>query len=161
MKIKISEAQGLVLDYLVAVATGDAAALRFVGDEESGTTSLVFDHSSDPWSPTTNWAQGGPAIDQADIQWCRISGDIHAWCDFDYLHWRVDWNSSPLPPDGSGFGIGDTILVATMQAFVTSKLGPTAEVPDELLEAPPKSLTNPNSLTRQPGNSWRLEHGKD
>jgi hypothetical protein len=75
---------------------------------------------------STDWAQGGPIIGRAYIVWDRnVNNDIVAVC------WRngerfsstdVDvYPSKPAEP-----------LIAAMRCYVTSKLGETAEVPEEL-----------------------------
>ena len=138
MKIKVSEASGPVLDWMVAKAEGRLGA--WIQDELRPGTSIKdidFDdlrrlmvyvpgRRRDPyteWKPSTNWSQGGPIIERliaegfelktatfsAKFQCYRITGDFIT----------------------SGFG--PTPLIAAMRCFVASELGDEMDVPEELL----------------------------
>lgn len=88
---------------------------------------------SDWFSPSTDWAQGGPIIAREDIAFrkyhkpestnhgtyyarvCRESGT------------QVHWHKT------TGFQhTGPTALIAAMRCYVASKLGDTVDVPDQL-----------------------------
>jgi Protein of unknown function (DUF2591) len=117
--IKVSEATGPVLDWLVAEASGTPIYRRF-------TTMTRMDMDGQHyWNPTTNWAQGGLIIERE-----RITVNI-GW--FDEQPLASIWVVS----GGSGYAAckqrGTTPLIAAMRCYVASKLGDTAEVPDELL----------------------------
>ena len=126
MKVKTSELQGAALDWAVA---------KCENVENQGEGFIWFDQFDRQvsYSPSTDWAQGGPIIDRQDIQWCRLNGQIEAWSGFDYIKWRMDWDSDERMPNGAGFGTGANPLIATMRCYVSSKLGEEVEVPDELL----------------------------
>lgn len=92
-----------MLDWMVATADGYDL-------------SLVPDGS---YSPSTDWAQGGPIIDLEDISVMRVYKDWpHPWCaELGEKHFV----NAPTP------------LIAAMRCYVASKLGDEVEVPDELL----------------------------
>lgn len=126
-KVRVSEATGIVLDYLVVKSKGWLDGPGELEDISDWFRLLGIDYSTD-------WAQAGPIIDRENIQWCRLNGQIEAWSGFDYVEWRRDWDSNVRMSDGAGFGTGHSILVAAMRCYVSSKLGDEVEVPDELLE---------------------------
>lgn len=67
---------------------------------------------------STNWAQGGPIIDRHNISVIRV-----------YKDYPQPW----LATHGEFIYMNaDTPLIAAMRCRVVSKLGPTAEVPEEL-----------------------------
>ena len=102
MKVKVSELQGAALDWAV---------------------NQIEECCDDPHTPffSTNWAQGGPIIEQE-----RISVEP---C-FD-LKWVAICTESP----NSAFEEeGPTPLVAAMRCYVASKLGDEVYMPDELME---------------------------
>ena len=127
MKIKTSDLIGPALDWAVAVCQN-----------------VELDENNDPiwfddrgwlvrYSPSTDWAYGGPIIEREGIQWCELNGRIEAGSGFNYIEWRQDWDSSICMGEGSGFGTGPTSLIAAMRCLVASKLGDEVEVPDELI----------------------------
>ena len=101
--IKISEATGPALDWLVAKA--------LFGDQPRWSV----------WVPeySTDWSQGGPIIDRERISirhWVNTPG-VHAY----------------MPQDEAEWAEGPTPLIAAMRCLAISKLGFTIEVPEELL----------------------------
>ena len=120
MLIKVSEASGVKLDWMVAKCEG---ALRPVGDVLLLDGKLFViragDHEvSDSWhrfSPSTDWSQGGVLIEREGMT--LRAGTTGRWDaeldEFDVLE------------------CGPTPLVAAMRCFVASKLGTEIEVPDE------------------------------
>ena len=122
MKIKTSELIGRPLDYAVAVCEN-----------------LELDENKDPswfddrgwlvrYSPSTDWAQGGPIIEREFIELrnqTSFSGGWEAWKWLeetqDYLVIGKQGRYCPSP------------LVAAMRAYVAYKLGKEVEVPEELL----------------------------
>ena len=111
MLIKTSKLEGLALDYAVAIAAEEWTefeAEMWVQDDE------------DPYRPSTNWAQGGPIIEQNRI--------------------RIDcpWNPGPFEAtckiDGTTAWVkGKTVLIAAMRCFVYAKLSDEVDIPEELL----------------------------
>lgn len=108
MKIKVSEATSLQLDYLVLTTMGTGTYWQ----------SKEF---RDVFSPTTIWAQGGPIIERERIS---IRPDV-ASPDFRAYVIR--------PPDGlSPRYVGPTPLIAAMRCYCSTKLGDIVDVPEEL-----------------------------
>lgn len=77
------------------------------------------------WSPSTNWAQGGPIIEREKFDVVYQAGG------------RGDeWTAFANDTDEGGNSIecgGPTPLIAAMRCFVASKLGDEVDVPQELL----------------------------
>ena len=123
MKIKVSQATSLKLDWLV----GTIEKVEGLTDSERTKKCYGYDERKliVRYSPTTSWAQGGEIIDRekisivwAHFHWCAGTGDIGEI-------YRSD--------EGNHFtGTGPTALVAAMHCYVASKLGEEVEVLDEL-----------------------------
>jgi hypothetical protein len=82
------------------------------------------------WKPATNWAQGGPIIEQERIEVRESKGRwIAMW-------WADNSGMAKNPAQRFEFNYmtkGPTPLVAAMRAYVASKLGDEIDVPDELV----------------------------
>ena len=106
MKTKTSELSGKALDWAVAVGEG------------YGGIALKERTSTDWYSPSTDWAQGGPIIEREVINTGSSLG-------------------APTWYANKGLCVyhqfGKTPLVAAMRCYVASKLGDTVDVPEELL----------------------------
>jgi hypothetical protein len=111
MKLKTSELQGAVLDWAVAKCEGlvneDGLDVGFIRDG-------VF-------TPSTDWAQGGPIIEREGITVRRYTDAL-----WDASIGRLDYVAD-----------GPTPLIAAMRCYVASKFGDDlvlfkVEVPDEL-----------------------------
>lgn len=123
MKIKVSQATNVQLDFLVGTIE------KVEGLTYSERTNKLYGYDERKlmarYSPTTSWAQGGEIIDRekisivwAHFHWCAGTGDIGEI-------YRSD--------EGNHFtGTGPTALVAAMHCYVASKLGEEVEVLDEL-----------------------------
>lgn len=116
--MKTSELQGAALDWAVAKCEGKG---------------IEFDYPSDPWltrdgiadqplhsyTPSTDWAQGGPIIEREELllscNWQRPYA-LKVFVD----EKRVVQSNGPTP------------LIAAMRCYVASKLGDEIEVPNEL-----------------------------
>ena len=121
-KVKTGELIGAQLDWMVAKCQG------YVEQGVYGTPefrdSEVYLRYCDAvlnscYSPTTDWAQGGPILDRERIT-------IRQWTNMPIIH-------AYMPHDGAPWGAGPTPLIAAMRCLITSKLGREVEVPDELL----------------------------
>ncbi len=112
MKIKVSEAVGPTLDWLVAKA-GKAPV------SDSDLVKLV--KTMDCYKASTDWNIGGPIIEREkiDLNHYRLQ-DLTAQWDASIDSWDSDW-------------AGPTPLIAAMRCYVASKLGDEVEVPEELL----------------------------
>lgn len=125
MKIKTSELTGTALDWAVQWAhnpTGPTGA----GWYERDANNKLFDPLNEyTISPSTDWAQGGPIIEQ---------GHIHIWTD------RKDAAYAGHPDsywvaemtEIGGIWWGPTPLIAAMRCYVANRLGDEVDVPEEL-----------------------------
>ena len=147
--VKVAEATELQLDWLVAKCEGlplrlDPLGLKAdaPGSPESGwwvwlaqPGSMLVGPGGDTvssrrYSPSTNWAQGGPIIEREliDIQAKFNSGSSIV----PKGQWY--WQASTVNEDDVAYWFdGPTPLIAAMRCYVVSKLGDTAEVPEELV----------------------------
>ena len=122
MKVKVSEASGVVLDWLVAKCEGHRLELNYQyteGRRFDGWWQCGPGH----WQPLcrywADWAQGGPIIDREKISIIfHVSNGVAA-------------RTTAYPPE---YHYGPTPLIAAMRCLVTSRLGEEVEVPDELLK---------------------------
>ncbi len=128
MKVKISEASGPVLDYLVAKCE-EVSVCNVVQShgfvETAWDKETKWENACEIYSPTTNWSQGGPIIEREGITLrtnACINGHWVAFIDFGSSNTNVKARQS-----------GQTPLIAAMRCFCCSELGEAAEVPDELL----------------------------
>lgn len=114
-QIKVVQATGPALDWLVAKCEGDwiLALAYFLPNQSLGRMNF-----------SSNWAQGGPIIEREAHNLFKHNGGTE-WC-----------CACNVPRDGYTAIItadGPTPLIAAMRCYVTSKLGDTVEVPEELL----------------------------
>lgn len=123
MKIKTQDLTGAALDWAVAKASqpvySDAALVVAVRGGYDG-----IGNFHEPFSPSTDWAQGGPIIE-------RIKG-------LEFKHWLESKPESCCEVhihnyEGDWVAFGPTPLIAAMRCYVASKLGDEVEVPEELL----------------------------
>jgi hypothetical protein len=123
-KIKVAEATGPVLDYLVSKAANPPGQCAWHGwwqDEEG----FLFDPLNEcRYSPSTDWAQGGPIIERERID---LQAKINSGSDYD------EWLAVKGVGSKQRRRYGPTPLIAAMRCYVVSKLGDEVEVPDELL----------------------------
>jgi hypothetical protein len=103
MKIKVSELTGAALDWAVGYIMGEK--LRILDRQ------IVW---PEDYSPSTDWAQGGPIIEREGIAL--------------YLYGGSEWNAHV----GGRESVGPTPLIAAMRCYVASKLGDEVEIPEEL-----------------------------
>ena len=127
-KIKVADATGPVLDWLVAKAAGI--------ETYKSLTPIYWedDRTQVPFEPSTDWAQGGPIIEREHLSVYPffIDGRMSGWSSCDPHHLQYDENGEII--EGSDFVTdGPTALIAAMRCYVTSKLGNEVEVPEELL----------------------------
>lgn len=132
-KVKVSEASGVVLDWMVALTLGhnivwDGIAYWINDLNTSKPIGSKWMACGKPygWSPSNYWEHGGPIIARERISieeasthggWiARTSAGVYA------LPRRRHYADGPHP------------LISAMRCFATSRLGPEVEVPDELLE---------------------------
>lgn len=112
-KVKVAEASDVVLDWMVTKCEG-LSEKRLLNVD-------MWKHirQQGGFRYSKEWLHGGPIIEREKIQILPM---------FNPEGWsaRVAKRSKWLD--------GPTSLIAAMRCYVTSKLGPEVEVPDELLE---------------------------
>lgn len=121
MKIKVSEATPLQLNWLVAQCEG----IDLSGKDRSAVTNfLVGCKCQRKYRYSSDWLISGPIIERERIQIFPHNG-ASEWCGV--THVPRDYYTGILTQDGP------TPLVAAMRCYVSSKLGDEVDVPDELL----------------------------
>jgi hypothetical protein len=118
--MKTSELTGAALDWAVTRAHQE-------GEPEFGYyidhKNIVMEERGDlswAYSPSTNWAQGGPIIEREKICPCPSSTAVGS-----------AWSATDLTGHITHFG--PTPLIAAMRCYVTSKLGDEVGIPEELI----------------------------
>jgi len=89
--------------------------VRIYFEEETGEKLFLDDWEVPEFSPSTDWAQGGPIIEREKMT----------------LEWTgEDWMAY-IRHDEEYFG--PTPLIAAMRCYVASKMGDEVELPNELV----------------------------
>lgn len=116
MKVKVSEASGPALDWMVAKCEG----FTLFTDDISW---IIHDAGKYRQLPhySTDWAQGGPIIERERIGIEPWGGDAF-WVAMTYSEAGMTLHKQ----------FGPTPLIAAMRCYVASKLGDEVEVPDAL-----------------------------
>lgn len=128
MKVKVAEASGVVLDWLVAKSEGcDLSWDENAEDFFMGLSSAYCFLRE--FSPSTNPAQSWPIIER-EITGVDLVSEwkgVKKWSarKFEYL---------PNDQTRCTEQYGPTPLIASMRCYVALRLGEEVEVPDELLE---------------------------
>jgi len=123
MKHKVTELKGALLDAAVAKAEG-------IEHDTSGLPRAVFIHQgsdSTIYSPSTNWAFGGPLIERERITLLDPSfgrSKSKPWEAFIQPTLGMDYDIH-----GKHSGVGPTPLIAAMRAFISLKFGATVDLP--------------------------------
>lgn len=122
MKIKVSEATPLQLNWLVATCEGEEAAqIKLNGPVHLFGT---VGYRPTPYQPSTDWAQGGPILEREGITLrvnARVLGHWAAFIDFGGSNCNIKARHT-----------GPTPLIAAMRCYVASKFGDEVEIPEEL-----------------------------
>lgn len=121
MKVNTKELIGVALDYAVALAEGYP---NISGIHPQGRTKII---SGQYFSPSTDWAHGGPIIARMSISDGfnleeRPETLPLAQTYYDQMSGGYRYHAS-----------GPTPLIAAMRCYVVSKLGDTVELPEQLL----------------------------
>ena len=132
MKIKVSEASGAVLDWMVAKCEGYQAEGRvFLYGEPSKHVRIANQcgmehthHYSFEALFSTDWAQGGPIIERAGISLTQQAHEPGLW-------WASFCGALDFGQHNNA-QYATTPLIAAMRCYVSSRLGDDVEVPDEL-----------------------------
>ena len=124
MKVKVSEASGHVLNWMVAKCEGHR-------DND-------FAWWWDNYKPSTDWAQGGPIIEREKITVGQRFVFTKLTLPNKYCT-EVGWTAQYFQAPHSAFEVhrqyGPTPLIAVMRCYVASKLGEEVDIPDELGES--------------------------
>jgi len=115
MKVKAEELSGAALDWAVAKCEPDDT-VRIYFDEDTGEKSCHDDWDVPEFSPSTDWAQGGPIIEREGISVYFDDRD-------------GDWYAKAPATPVTYYAYNP--LVAAMRCYVASKLGYEVETPIE------------------------------
>ena len=116
--MKTTELTGAALDWAVAKCEDYTDKIRINKSkewEDLGRTQ-VRDADYTIWSPSEDWAQGGPIIEREKIG-LLPSGNAYYECG-----------------GCTYYSYGDKPLIASMRCYVASKLGDNVEIPKELTQ---------------------------
>ena len=111
--VKVSELTGDALDWAVAKCEGHTGL--WIEDDLHG------NHISRPYTPSTDWSQGGPIIEREGINLFLRKGAV-ARAGTPWLAYTYDQLEAE----------GPTPLVAAMRCYCASKLGDNIDIPEEL-----------------------------
>jgi hypothetical protein len=137
--IKVSGLSGAALDWAVAKCEGHTG--KWINDDLEG------NHIEKAYSPSTDWAQGGPIIEENGITLVNVEGDWNSKRRMYDTFWIADegqqCHSDVYGSQGDHWGncyqidkdciTGATPLIAAMRCYLAVKLGAEVEVPEELL----------------------------
>jgi len=144
VEVKTAELIGPALDWVVLVAEGwesdrpqDGQLRRKISATQYdvcivGPRQMGYDqHLGRYWrSPSTDWNQGGPLIEQHGIEvFCNLSAEQASRFKDASPDWRACMNRGR-----SEHSYGPTPLIAAMRCLVASKLGDTVQIPSELIQ---------------------------
>lgn len=126
-KVRVSEATGIVLDYLVVKSKGWLDGPGELEDISDWFRLLGIAYSTD-------WSQGGPIIEREIYKVFRNVGNLWTAMIKQKEPYFSPTYQSDILVDKIIHKSGPTALVASLRCYVYSKLGDEVEVPDELLE---------------------------
>jgi len=126
--MKTSELTGAALDWAVAKCEGATDEWRDDGPFWWDGVPCIRSGGHDVnYTPSTDWAQGGPIIERECICIHQRMGETAWW---------ADYANPQVKPDGTGhlflFKQAPTPLVAAMRCYVASKMGEDVSIPEEL-----------------------------
>ena len=119
MKIKVSEADGAALDWLVAKCEGWTPV---IGRNPYNYPVLLSNYDG---SYSTDWTYGGPIIEREKM-------DIIYYPDGSHVDGGV-WLAAYVTETQDIDQLGPTPLIAAMRCFVMSRLGDEVEIPEGLI----------------------------
>lgn len=145
--MKTSDLTGPALDLAVSRASNPEGRDGW-GWFERDAEGFLFDPLNEcRYSPSTDWAQGGPIIEREGITVVCAEGDYSSELRGYETYWVADIGkqcaNSVYGPQGDNWGTcfqiddgctsGATPLIAAMRCYVTSKLGEFVDIPEELV----------------------------
>ena len=116
--MKTAELTGAALDRAVAQCKGNTG-----------------DFGIDGYSPSTNWAQGGPIIERESIYVLRERAGFQGrrlWAATSGANKAIGLDEDSVKLYRGAFYFGPTPLIAAMRCYVASKLGDEVYIPKEL-----------------------------
>ena len=125
MKIKTSELIGPALDWAVAVREEKPIRHDPMGFGRTANggywvwPGVPVMRIGKEYSPSTDWAQGGPIIERERIWVKERFTDV--WDASKRIRWDTRWR-------------GTTYLIAAMRCYVASRMSDEVDVPEELLK---------------------------
>lgn len=130
-RLKTSELTGAALDWAVAKADGKAPKIDRTSFRGTFIDRIYLGwsyeyHSSGSiveYSPSTDWAQGGPIIEREGITTICWNKNPDQWGARRWLELNGPWSVHVYAP---------TPLIAAMRCYVASKLGDEIDIPEEL-----------------------------
>jgi hypothetical protein len=119
MKVKVSEAKNLVLDYLVAECEGI---------EVRQVEGVLVDPLGLQFSPSIDWSYGGMVIEREGIaiDCIRCNGNIDGWQAANMVADDENWDANVQ--------YGPTPLIAAMRCYCCATLGDEIDIPEELCQ---------------------------
>ena len=120
MKIKTSELTDAALDW--AVATCEGRGCEFEDPRDPWLTrNGIADQPLHSYTPSTDWAQGGPITELEGVTTAAPLQPGDLWGAWKWIESRDSYKQYGLTP-----------LIAAMRCFVASRLGDEVDIPDEL-----------------------------
>lgn len=117
IEVQTSTLAGAALDWTVAQVEGIEVA---IAEPHYGTDWRVYrPESGGKYSPSTDWAVGGPLIDKHVRQLKFYAGEYA----------ETAWRGETC----DGWGEGPTPLVAACRSILAAEVGDTVQVPKELI----------------------------
>lgn len=141
MIITVENLTSAALDWAVAKADGCVlfkdntlnGVWRVWGRNPHPDSALLLEE----WSPSTDWAQGGPIIEREYLKATAFPNEFDADVTWQTRKVKLPvfgYHSMELSEDDDVLSEarGDTLLISAMRCFVLYKLGHEVEIPDEL-----------------------------
>lgn len=122
MKVQTKRLNGVALDWAVAKAEGWSETGYLSLDAIARNTLAIAEN---PYSPSTDWAQGGPIIEREGIElktWALDGWEAHA----------TDYSHRPGNDEVFAQVWAKTPLVAAMRCYVASRIGDEIEIPEAM-----------------------------
>lgn len=135
IKKPVKQLEGAQLDWAVAKVSGSTDAV--IEQWATGAVCVSSHNAFEavPFSPSSNWSDGGPVIDR---EWISVGNYYYDMGIAARNIWTATKNTYGVLGVDIAYGpgasrpkyyFGETPLIAAMRAFVASKLGEEVEVP--------------------------------
>ena len=131
MKVRVSEATNIQLNWMVAKAQGIEVIYHDDGITRCVMRKVARGQYAGRFNPTTDWSQGGPII-ETKIDCLRKRSKAE---EASLAHPNPNFKfKAEIFADIDGYfcAFGPTPLIAAMRCYVASRLGEEVEVPEEL-----------------------------